>query len=233
MLHIFLKLKKSKSFIKFTKTESQDSDRRNTDQIHHQKKQKSHYHQNQHQNQHQHQHQALEPEQSTEINLFLEKDTYKKRYNPSHGEEQAMEFINLVGGYRKMKTTEDEINAQKEIKKDRKEKLESKLKEIMKKACPEKFDEDLYTGDFNEFIIYFLKTDAMKDPPKENMDDNKIIDNIDCIKAQIILLVIGRTLFLKKYNNTNNLSKRGKMQHCEQPRREKRRRRKKKKKKRM
>merc|ERR1711871_1880411 len=72
-----------------------------------------------------------EPEQSTEINLFLEKDTYKKKYKPSRGEEQAMEFINLVGGYRNMKTTEDEINAQKEIKKDRKEQLESKLKEII------------------------------------------------------------------------------------------------------
>ena len=107
-----------------------------------------------------------------------------------------------------MKTTEDEINAQKEIKKDRKEKLESKLKEIMKKACPEKFDKDLYTGDFNEIIINFLKTDAMKDPPIQNMDDNKIIDNIDCIKAQIILFGNRKNAILEKIQlHTNNLSK--------------------------
>ena len=107
-----------------------------------------------------------------------------------------------------MKTTEDEINAQKEIKKDRKKQLESKLEEIMKKACPEKFDKELYTGDFNKIIINFLRDDAMKDPPKQNMDDNKIIDNINCIKAQLTLFVNRKNSILEKIQRfTNKLSK--------------------------
>ena len=138
-----------------------------------------------------------EPEQSTEINLLLEKNKYNKPYKPLEEEEKVMKFIHLVGGWRNFKRTVDEINAQKENKKDRKEQLESKLKEIMKKACPEEFDEDLYTGDFNEIIIKFLKTDAMKYPPKIGIEGG-IKTNIECIKDQLNLFFMLKKTILTK-----------------------------------
>ena len=48
----------------------------------------------------------------------------------------------------------------------------------------------------------------MKDPPKQNMDDNRIIDNINCIKAQLRLLHNRKNSILEKIQRfTNKLSK--------------------------
>ncbi len=120
--------------------------------------------------------------QSTEINLLLKENKYNNPYTPTPEEKKVMEFIQLLGGWRHMEMTIHEIQSHKDIKEDRKEQLESKLKEIMKKACPEKFDKDLYTGDFNEPVIIFLlssKTGNWKDI--EELDAT----NIKCIALQL------------------------------------------------